>query len=843
MRLDDLPIFPFLPEIAGALRRGSLVLSAETGAGKTTAVPAYLAERGQLSGKVIVLEPRRLAAVSAASRVAELLGGEPGGIVGYRVRGDSRAGPRTVIEFVTEAVFIRMVQDDPLLSGVCMVAFDEFHERSAMADLGLAFAAEAGEARGGLSILVMSATMDTAAVSAFLACPAIAVPGRLFPVDLSYSAPLLGERVEQAVTRAITVALGATGGDILAFVPGLREIGAVATCLRAMLDRGKLPVAEPVAILGLHGSMPLRDQRAIVAPPPGSARRVIVSTSIAETSLTLPRITAVVDSGLSRYIRHHVPSGLNRLVTGRVSAAEADQRKGRAGRLGPGLCIRCWDRTDILASSRGKELERIELAGVVLECAARGARSMEAVRWLDPPPRHAWEAACVLLRSIGLIDAEGAATKLGERAVGIGTDPRAATALLLSASSPPCLHATALAVAALSEREGQESSGDFAADLEAILDSASRRNGDRARGDRAFGTDQSSRILEEASRLVSRVWGTSPGRDSFDPVAAREAMGLIGDLLAPGFPDRLARSLADGNWEFASGRQAQAAFAAPRTEWMLAVDVDAGDQTGYIRRGIPVGHEAAETALLPGSTVSAELEWRGLAASAWERRRNGVIVLGERRLAVVPADALQAAFAARLGSEGLKFLPWNDDSRSLVDRIRFIVARKALPALGDDAGGWNDESLAAKLAAAAGAWLSPSGPVIDAAGFRALLESLLGREILGAVDAAAPPFMETPGGRRRRPQYPQSGPARLSGRIQEFFGVAESPRACGEALTLELLTPADRPIQVTSDLASFWSVAYPAIRAEMARRYPRHFWPENPLGSEATRGLKPRPAS
>ncbi|PKL09484.1 MAG: ATP-dependent helicase HrpB, partial [Spirochaetae bacterium HGW-Spirochaetae-7] len=282
MRLDDLPIFPFLPEIADALRCGSLVLSAETGAGKTSAVPAYLAERRELPGKAIILEPRRLAAVSAAARVAELLGEEPGGTVGYRVRGDSRTGPRTVVEFVTEAVFIRIVQDDPLLTGVHLVAFDEFHERSALADLGLAFAAEAREARGDLSILVMSATMDTAALSTFLECPTIAVPGRLFPIDLSYSPPQAGERQELALARAIATALGATAGDILAFVPGLREMGATAMSLRAMLDHG-LSDAGPVEILALHGSMPLREQRAIVSPPAGAPRRVIVSTSIAET--------------------------------------------------------------------------------------------------------------------------------------------------------------------------------------------------------------------------------------------------------------------------------------------------------------------------------------------------------------------------------------------------------------------------------------------------------------------------------------------------------------------------------------------------------------------------------
>jgi len=822
MRLDDLPIFPMLPAIESALRSGSLALSAETGAGKTSAVPAWLASRGALAGKAIVLEPRRIAAVSAAARVSELLGTELGATAGYRVRGDSRAGAGTVVEFVTEAVFIRMVQDDPLLSGVSLVVFDEFHERSAASDLGLAFAAEAREARGDLSLLAMSATMDAAAVAAYLSCPVIESPGRLYPIETRYSPPKNGERPEDAVARAVSEALGATGGDVLAFLPGLREIGAAASTLRAAFDRGSAALTPE--ILSLHGSLSLGEQRSITAPRRDGRRRVILSTSVAETSLTVPGISAVVDSGLSRFIRFHAPSGLNRLVTERVSVAEAGQRRGRAGRLGPGVCIRCWDESDILPPSRGPELGRIELSSVVLECAARGAKAPEAVRWLDPPPRRAWDAAAAILRSIGLTDESGSATEAGRRAVSIGAEPRAAAALLAVGSDPARLHTTALAAAALSERGGRDDDGDFRSGLERLLSLSGRGR-----------SDEDDRILEEAGRLVARASGKGRGhRGAFDPAAAAAGLESVGDLLAPGFPDRLARRLPDDSWEFSSGRRARSTFAPPRAEWLLAIDVDAGDPLGRIRRAAPVGAKAAKAALLPGSATGLEVEWRGLAAAAWERAKAGVFTLGERRLDAVPEDILTAAFSDRLRAEGLGWLPWGDDAKSLVERARFVAVRGAVP------GAWDDAALTGRVAEAARYMLRAKGPVLDEAGFYGLLREAVGRDALSRIDELAPAFVTTPGGRRRRPAYPESGPARLAGRIQEFFGMARGPSACGEAMTLELSSPADRPLQVTSDLASFWRSTYPAIRPEMARRYPRHYWPEDPLVAEPTKGQKPR---
>jgi ATP-dependent helicase HrpB len=823
MRLDDLPVFPALPQITTALQAGPLVLSAETGAGKTSAIPTWLLSTRAVPGRVLVLEPRRLAAVSAASRVAELTGTAVGDVVGYRIRGDTRCGPRTAVEFVTEAIFIRMIQNDPLLSGVSLVIFDEFHERSAASDLGLAFAAEARDARPDLAILVMSATIETGRIASYLACPTITVPGRSFPVELRHVAPQAGERIEATTARAIAQALAATEGDVLVFLPGLREIDDVASRL------GSTPLVD---IAMLHGGLDVSEQRAIVAPPPGARRRVVLSTSVAETSLTIPRVTAVVDAGLSRLVLYHAPSGLNRLVTERVSEAEATQRAGRAGRVGPGLCLRCWSAADILPATRGPELNRIDLSAVVLECAVRGALSMEALTWLDAPPVHAWESAQATLRAIGLIDSSGAATRLGRDAVGIGLDPRAAVAMLRSAqgdgekSAMPHMRAVALAVTMLSERPAGDSSGDLRQALERLT--RSRPADERIR-----------RIRTEADRLVTRVWGEHSGDDCRDYKPMADSIQTIGDLLAPGFPDRLARRLDDGTWEFHTGRRARATLHASETDWLVALDVDAGNPLGFIRLAAPVGSQAAKSAMRPGARSALEVEWRGLRPVAFERNRFGKFALAEKRLDQVPSEELARAFDGRLLSQGLVWLPWTDESRSIVDRMRFLI-RSGVESKAAESGEWDDEALLTRLRLAAPAWLSGSGSALDERALVGLVESLLAPLSRGRLETLVPESITTPGGRTRRPVYPAHGPARLSGRIQEFFGMRQGPTACGSPITLELLSPADRPLQVTSDLESFWRITYPSIRNELVRRYPRHSWPLDPLIAAPMKGPKPR---
>ncbi|MFH2115131.1 MAG: helicase-related protein, partial [Spirochaetota bacterium] len=586
-----------------------------------------------MAGKIIVLEPRRLAAVAAAHRVSALLGDAPGGLAGYRVRGAVQAGPRTRVEFVTQAVFLRMIQDDPFVQDIELVIFDEFHERTVTADLALAFALEAREARAGLSIMVMSATMDTTKVAAYLGCPQMSASGRAWPVEVRYQPPPPNEYIETAVARAIQASLGASSGDVLVFLPGMREIRRVAALLAergigksgdGMRGRGSPGRQIGTEVLILHGSMALEEQRRVISPEPGCGRRVVLATNVAETSLTVPGVAAVVDAGRSRYMGWHPRSGLNRLETGLVSVAEAEQRRGRAGRLGPGLCIRCWDQGTNLPAARGPEIGRSGLAALVLECAARGIRSPEDLQWLDPPPLQAWEAGASLLADLGLVDQE--ITAAGRKALSLGVDPRPGAALILAADSgvaavaspgkpaniQTTIQATILACAVIGERDPDDfgGDGDFCSRLLRVLDGP--------------GNERTRTILDEAGRLAGRL-----GLGRFDPALARQAVGRAGDLLSPGFPDRLARLLPDDTLEFRSGRRARAVAELPRSDWILALDVDAGDPLGTIRQGAAVSTEAAIKALTPGAKRETELEWRGLKAAAFERLRAGAFLLAE----------------------------------------------------------------------------------------------------------------------------------------------------------------------------------------------------------------------
>lgn len=903
---NKLPIAPLLPALASALSDGgALVLQAETGAGKTTAVPAYLASRmtrpslagacladatghikgaapaqaKSIQGRIIVLEPRRLAAVAAAHRVAALLGEEPGGLVGYRIRGAVKAGPRTRVEFVTQAIFLRMIQEDPFIQDIVLVIFDEFHERTSIADLSLAFALEAREARPGLSILVMSATMDTEKVATFLGCSEMSAPGRAWPVAVRYQPPLAGERIEGATARAIESALEAGSGDILAFLPGLRELRRVAGILaeRGIGGRGSSSRSRrdseslhDFEVLLLHGSLALEDQRRVINPGTVNSRRIILATNVAETSLTVPGVTAVVDSGLSRFMGWHPRSGLNRLETGPVSKAEAEQRRGRAGRLGPGLCIRCWDEGTVLPESRGPELSRSELAALVLECAARGIRRPEDLSWLDTPPKSSWEAGASLLADLGLTqrppeemregsetglrESAGSITESGRRVLSLGVDPRAGAALVLAARGsglaggpesatalpgkpgatgrkplvPPgtraAAHTTVLACAVVSERDPDDfgEDGDFCSRLRRVLDGP--------------GNDRIQAIRSEADRLAGRL-----GLGGFDPALARQALEYAGELLAPGFPDRLARSLPDGTFEFRSGRRARAVADLPRSDWILALDVDAGDPLGTIRQGAALSTEAAHKALAPGAREATELEWRGLRAAAFERLRAGCFLLAERRLSMPSREALAAAVKEKLRREGLSWLPWNEASSAFLARLRYALRLgelDPLPRFGKPP--LDDGTVSRGLEESLVPYLNTRGEVLDEAALIHALEDMLEPAALRTLNRIAPAFVDTPGGRRRRPAYPSAGPARLAMRIQEAFGLKEAPRICGQALVIELLSPADRPIQVTPDLTSFWANTYPSVRVELKRRYPKHYWPEDPLSAEPTRGLKPR---
>lgn len=833
---NRLPIDDYVAPIRAALKGGGrLALSAETGAGKTTALMARLAEAKEIRGKILVLEPRRLAAVSSAARAAELLGGRPGGAVGYRVRGDAKPGAR--LEYCTEAVFMRVVQDDPFLEGVGLVVLDEFHERSAIGDLCLAYARFAAEARPSLSLLLMSATLDRDGAAAYLGSPSLSVPGRLFPVELRYRPPandagasLNGRAANPGGGRAWEGAGAAAAaareawdeveGDLLVFLPGLREIGDA----REATARA-LPEAE---ILVLHGGMELREQSAVIAAPAaGRARRVILATSVAETSLTVPGIAAVVDAGLSRFTRYDGRSGLNRLVTERASLAEAEQRAGRAGRLGPGLCIRCWDRGDLLRPAREPEIMRTELSAVALECALRGEARGPGADWLDEPPAAAWADALELLAELGFLDG-GGASALGARAARIGTGPRAAAALLAAEGAAAAERsALALACALLEERAGSIRS---AASLADAIESAARPD--------------SRAAVAEAERLYARAYG--PG---FSLGGAKAAADRAGELMAPGFPDRLARRAVDGSWELRSGKKAKHAPGLPETGWILALDCDAGSGLGTIYRSAPVSEEAALAALERSARSEETFSWKGLSPRIRARRVAGRFVLKEGSSRRPTRDELEAEALRRLRAEGPAWLPWDEEALAFVARVRYAhrvgALRLAEPEL------WAEATPGPALSGPSSPLLpyldASGGPAIDAAALRLALADSLDDEGLGAgpgscrlLDREAPAFIVTPGGRRRRIAYPEAGDASLALRIQEAFGLLDSPVICGRPLVLELLSPADRPLQRSADLRSFWGGAYRELRASLQSRYPKHYWPEDPLKAEPGRGLKPR---
>ena len=564
------PLTPFLPEISRLLaKEGRLVLTAETGAGKSTLVPPYIVREPWLEGKkILMLEPRRIAAAAVASRASELLDSPLGGLAGYRVRGERRTGRETRIEVLTEGLLTRLIQADPLLDGVGLLIFDEFHERSIHADLALALALEVKRARPDLALLVMSATLDAARLSRFLEdSPILDCPGRLFPVESSYrSLPDRGWEAPFAdgirdLLQDLRDQADEGRADVLAFLPGLAEIRRVEA---ALLER-PVPGTE---VLVLHGSLPLEEQRKVLVPRKGGeGRRIILATSVAETSLTVPGIGAVADAGWARTTRFHPATGLDRLVTERVSRAQADQRKGRAGRLGPGRCLRFWSETEVLAAETEPEILRSDLAALVLEAAAWGAKEPEDLRWLDPPPRGAWEKARTLLTELAALTPLGGATAAGKEILGLGLAPRLGM-LVRKGQEAGKAGLAASSAAILEERETPAFRGepDFRLRLEAL------RTG--------TGPAAWIKAVEREARRILRLLGVAG--DGFSWRVADE--DAVGPILAAGFPDRIALRREDGSFDFVQGRKAWLPKGVTGeladSEWILALAADAGEKVG-----------------------------------------------------------------------------------------------------------------------------------------------------------------------------------------------------------------------------------------------------------------------
>ena len=824
-----LPIDDVLPALRDALcSKGRAVLVAPPGAGKTTRVPLALLDEPWRAGRILMLEPRRLAARAAAHHMARLLGEDVGGTVGYRVHLESRVSARTRIEVVTEGVLTRMLRDDAALDGVSAVLFDEFHERSLHADLGLALTLHACDVvRDDLRIAVMSATLDAAPVAALLGgAPVIESHGRLFPVETHHRAPRDGVRAASAAAAAVRTALADDTGDVLVFLPGQGEISRTAQLLA---DAG-----ADVDVMPLYGAMPLDAQDRAMQPSPAGRRKVVLATSIAETSLTIEGVRVVIDCGLARVPRFDARSGMTRLVTTRVSRAAADQRRGRAGRLAPGVCYRLWPEGDDaqLLAHRTPEMLEADLAPLALELAAAGIEDQLALRWLDAPPDGALRQARALLQDLDAIDAHHRITVHGRRVAALGAHPRLAHLVAqghaLGYGALACDVAALLGERDLFDRESAEGDADLADRVRALRDAAfaSAHRADRARV---------QRVRQEADALA-RVLGVTR--------AATISRDAIGFLVALAYPDRLARQRAGepGRYLLRNGRGAT--FAVPQplgaAAWLAIADVDGDPRESRIWMAAEIDERDVMTHFASHITEENVRHWDAEKRTLRLTRVSqlGAIVLRERRLDAPAADEAAAALLDVVRDEGLSVLSWDERAVRLRQRLAFAQQLDdEYPAVSDDA-----------LLECLDSWLFPALLAIGtlhALSRVDVSDALLGRltwKQRDRLDALAPTHCVVPSGSRLPIDYGDAQAPKLAVRLQELFGLAETPRV-GDGrvpLTLELLSPAHRPVQVTRDLAGFWARSYFDVRKDLRGRYPKHRWPENPLEAQPTARAKRR---
>ena len=808
------------------------VLRAPPGAGKTTRVPLALLDEPWLSGaKIIMLEPRRLAARAAARRLALSLGEAVGDTVGYRVRLDTRVGPATRLEVVTEGVLTRMLQTDPTLDGVGLVIFDEFHERSLHADLGLALTLQAQTlVRPDMRILVMSATLDVTPVAVLLGdVPIIVSEGREFPVTTHYEGDAVARRadtraLEARVVATVQRALRDDAGGVLVFLPGAAEISRVESQLAPLVDSRRVLLAP------LHGSLPADAQDRAIADAPRGTRKVALATSIAETSLTIQDIRVVVDSGLARVPRFSPRTGLTRLETVRVSLASAEQRRGRAGRVAPGVCYRLWSEIEQgqLLPRATPEILEADLAPLALELAVAGITDPLALRWLDPPPAPALAQARELLRELDAIDDYRQATAHGRAMARLALHPRLSHMLLRGTELGLGLTACRLA-ALLGERDPfRHDATAPEADVRTRLDAIARGN---TRADAAA----LHRIRAEADHLARELHVTRDAKPNED------GAGL---LLAFAYPDRIAqrRGATRGRFVMRNGRGAAlvAGDSLGDAEFLAIAAADERQPESRVFLAAPISRAEIEDHFTGQITAERAVEWdeRAGRVTARRRLRLGALTLADEPLRDVDPAEAAGALARALTAGGIDALPWSESARRLRQRLAFLHQ------LGDD---WPDVSDAA-LARSLDAWLAPRiigmRSRADVARLdlgAALLEALDWKQ-RAALDELAPTHITVPSGSRLPIDYSDPAQPVLAVRLQEMFGCAETPRIAGGRvpLTLHLLSPAQRPLQVTRDLAGFWRASYFDVRREMRGRYPKHDWPENPLEATPTARAKRR---
>ncbi|UYG09405.1 ATP-dependent helicase HrpB [Halomonas sp. M4R1S46] len=805
--LTALPIDARLAEIRQALAdQARALLVAEPGAGKTTRVPlALLDETWCRGGRLLLLEPRRVAARLAAGFMAESRGETVGETVGYRMRGDSRVGPATRLEVVTQGVLTRMLQDDPLLEGVAGIIFDEFHERSLEADLGLALALDAQSVREDLRLLVMSATLDVAALTAVLgeATPVIDCPGRQHPVETRYRPARSRDDAARHQAAVVAEALAADDGDALVILPGVGEIRRLA---RELSTR-----APHLAVMELHGRLPLAAQRRALRPDPQGRRRVVLATAIAESSVTVDGVRLVIDAGRERLPVFRPRTGLTRLETRRVNRASAEQRRGRAGRQGPGVCYRLWAEEQPLAPDREPEIRQADLAPLAFELARWGITDPAALTWVSPPPAAPLAAGRALLARLGMLDAEHRLTALGRACTRWPTHPR--LAVMLERAFELSAQGLACGLAALLEGRDAGDERDLAATLE--------------RRFAAPGEDR--RWQRNARRLASRM-GCRLEAPSLAP---------LGELLALAWPERIAQRLAPGRFRLAGGGQATLPADHPlaHVELLVAVSLDGEAGGGRIFRAA-----ALDPARLPGLHAEAgewrdHLEWSDEQGRLeGERRRGlGAVVLERRPLGELPPEAVRRALLAALRRRGL---PLDAAAEQLCGRVALLRRE-----LGDPWPDWSEAALLDDLETWLGPYLEGLTRLdqVERLPLSRILLDGLDWSLRSRLDELAPPHLRVPSGSNVRLDYRGEAPV-LAVKLQEVFGWREAPRLVEGRVAplLHLLSPARRPLQVTADLASFWDNGYPEVRKDMRGRYPKHPWPEDPWSAQATARTKAR---
>ncbi|MEP3590084.1 MAG: ATP-dependent helicase HrpB [Marinobacter sp.] len=820
------PIEAILPELTQSLNQSTTaLLQAPPGAGKTTRVPLALLDAPWRDGrKILMLEPRRLAARSAARFMAKQLDEVPGQTVGYRTRLDTKVSANTKIEVVTEGILTRLIQNDPMLEDYAAVLFDEFHERSLQADLGLALVRETQQAlREDLRILVMSATLDTAPIAKVLGdVPVISSEGRAFPVEVMYRPLPRNGRVVDQVVEVVQEAMAEQTGSVLVFLPGAGEIRRAAQQLQ-----GQLPAN--VLLAPLYGNLKSEEQDRAISPAPEGSRKIVLATAIAETSLTIEGVRVVIDAGQQRRAVFNPNSGMTRLVTGRVSKASAEQRKGRAGRIEPGVCYRLWSESEQfgLADFTPPEIQEADLAPLVLELAQWGARSPEQVAWIDAPPVAHWQQAVTLLQWLELLDADGAITDHGKAARALGMHPRLAHMVLRGRDLGLGQLAAELA-ALLEERDllGPGSGADLHERIRVLHGESGHRGLDVAR----------LNAIKQAVKRLCRGENTTGLPSETD----------VGRVLAQAYPDRIARRRPGSTprYQLSNGKGAilREDDALARQEWLVAADLDGKAREATIYLAAPVDLADLEQDLAAHIEDREEALWDDKRGTVVARhvRKLGSLVLAEKSLAQVAPELLQQGLLDAVRRKGLDSLPWTPAARQWCARVRLLADEYP--------GEWPEVSDAALLDTVE-IWLAPylSGMKrwSDLSGLNLVqaLNTLLDYPQQQRLEELAPRALTIPTGQNVTLDYSADNGPVLAAKLQALFGWTETPKVAGGRVpvVIHLLSPAQRPLAVTADLASFWRNAYPEVRKDTRGRYPKHPWPEDPLTAQAQQGTKKRP--